>query len=99
MSRRHPAIYEFRCEMLTAREIRDKYKIPDLAALGEMHKKGFDWQRRCEIEAADLDSLCVDMCYVQLSLIGARACVRHMDTLSGRHFETYETPMMCIGPL
>lgn len=70
-----------------------------IAACGEMHAQGFDYQRMCVIDASDLDELCVNMCYVQLSLIGARGYVRHMDSLSGRHFETYETPMMCIGPL
>lgn len=68
-----------------------------IAACGEMHSKGFDYQRRCEIEAADLDTLCVDMCFIQLSLIGARARVMHMDSLSGKCFEIYETPMMCFG--
>jgi type I restriction-modification system DNA methylase subunit len=70
-----------------------------IAACGEMHSKGFDYQRRCEIEAADLDSLCVDMCFIQLSLIGARARVMHMDSLSGKCFGVYETPMMCFGPV
>lgn len=47
-----------------------------IAFLKKCHEAGYAYQRLLKIQAADLDSLCVHMCYVQLSLLGgAGRCI------------------------
>ncbi len=53
-----------------------------IAACKVLHDSGFDFQRRLEIVAQDLDWKGVYMTYLQLSLIGARATVVQGDTLA-----------------
>lgn len=53
-----------------------------IAACKVLHEAGFDFQRRLEIVAQDLDWKGVYMTYLQLSLIGARAIVVQGDTLA-----------------
>ena len=52
-----------------------------IAACRVLHEKGFDFQRRLDVVAQDLDWKGVYMTYLQLSLIGCRAVVVQGDTL------------------
>lgn len=48
------------------------------------------------IECADIDTRCVHMAYLQLSLAGVPAVVRHQDTLSMKTWDTWITPPLLI---
>lgn len=52
-----------------------------IAACKVLHDAGFDYQRRLDVVAQDLDWKGVYMTYLQLSLIGCRALVVQGDTL------------------
>lgn len=52
-----------------------------IAACKVLHEAGFDFQRRLDVVAQDLDWKGVYMTYLQLSLIGCRALVVQGDTL------------------
>lgn len=58
-----------------------------IAACKVLHEAGFDFQRRLNVVAQDLDWKGVYMTYLQLSLIGCRALVVQGDTL----IEPYDT--------
>lgn len=53
-----------------------------IAACKVLHEAGFDFQRRLDVVAQDLDWKGVYMTYLQLSLIGCRAIVVQGDTLA-----------------
>lgn len=69
-----------------------------IAYLKECQDAGYAWQRLLRIEAADLDALCVHMCFIQLSLLGARAVVRIADSITDRTFDVFITPMEKLWP-
>lgn len=51
------------------------------------------------IEATDLDPLCVDMAFLQLSILGLKARVMHGNTFSQEIFHTYHTPeLQLVNP-
>ena len=64
-----------------------------IAACEVYHNAHVNYQRWLKCYAKDLDTLCVHMCYIQLSLIGARAEVVQGDTLAGTVNEVWYTPM------
>ena len=53
-----------------------------IAAAAALKEKGFDFQRKLEVVAQDLDWKGVYMCYLQLSLLGIRAICVQGDTLA-----------------
>lgn len=61
-----------------------------IAALCEMRERGINYQRQVRVVCQDLDWRCVDMCYVQLSLLGVKAVVVQGSTLSEPY--SRETP-------
>lgn len=61
-----------------------------IAAMNEMRARGINYQRDCKVVCQDLDWRCVDMCYVQLSLLGVKAVVVQGSTLSEPY--SRETP-------
>lgn len=69
-----------------------------IAYLRECRKAGYDYQRLLHIYAADLDSLCVHMCFIQLSLLGARATVARQNTITMETFDVFKTPMEMLWP-
>lgn len=69
-----------------------------IAALGVLHRAGYNYQRYLRITTEDLDSLCVHMCYVQLSLLGARAFVYHKDTITQKTYDLFVTPGEALWP-
>ena len=60
-----------------------------IAACKVLHEAGFDYQRRLEVVAQDLDWKGVYMTYLQLSLIGCRAIVVQGDTLCEPYIDGY----------
>ena len=70
-----------------------------IAACEVYHKHGVDYQRWLRITAGDLDSLCVHMTYILLSLIGARAEVWHRDAITRKSFDVFYTPMDMLWPM
>ena len=60
-----------------------------IAACKVLHEAGFDFQRRLDVVAQDLDWKGVYMTYLQLSLIGCRAIVVQGDTLTEPYVENY----------
>ena len=69
-----------------------------IAYLKECYDAGYDYQRLLKIYAADLDALCCHMCYVQLSILGARATVAQQNALSLETYDVFETPMERLWP-
>lgn len=70
-----------------------------IAACEAYHKRGVNYQTYLKIGAADLDILCVHMCYIQLSLLGARATVYHRNTITMQTYDRYDTPMSVLWPM
>lgn len=70
-----------------------------IAACKVLSDRKIDWQRHVQFHCADIDSLCVHMCYVQLSLLGARAIVRRQNTITMERFDTFITPMEMLWPM
>ena len=52
----------------------------------------FNYATQCFVEASDIDSRCVHMCYLQLSLAGVPAIIRHQDTLTMKTWGVWYTP-------
>jgi len=63
-----------------------------IAAADVLEKKGFDPGSTLYVEALDVAALCFKMTYLQLSLRGVPATVRHANTLSLETFENAHTP-------
>lgn len=70
-----------------------------VAALEAMNEKGINWQRRAKIVASDIDTACVHMCYVTLSLLSVRATVLHQDTLALKTWAVWFTPREILWPV
>ena len=63
-----------------------------IAAADVLQTKGLDPRSTLYVEALDIASLCFKMTYLQLSLRGIPATVRHANTLSLEIFESARTP-------
>ena len=70
-----------------------------IAACEAYHKAGVNYQTYLKVYAEDLDTLCVHMCYIQLSLIGARAIVSCRNSLTMETFDRFITPMEYLWPM
>lgn len=53
---------------------------------------GVNYTRDCFIDASDIDLRCVCMTYIQLSLAGVPAIVKHQDALSRKLWSVWKTP-------
>lgn len=60
-----------------------------IAACKALHEAGFDFQRKLDVVAQDLDWKGVYMTYLQLSLIGCHATVVQGDTLCDPYTSRY----------
>lgn len=60
-----------------------------IAACKVLHEAGYDFQRKLDVVAQDLDWKGVYMTYLQLSLIGCRAIVVQGDTLINPYTKNY----------
>ena len=70
-----------------------------IAACQRYYESKVDYQRYLKITAGDVDSLCVHMCYIQLSLLGARAEVWQRNALSRETYDMFITPMEMLWPM
>ena len=61
-----------------------------------LHKYDFNCATNVLIDCGDLDKRCVHMCYLQLSLAGVPAVVRHMNTLTLEQFDEWHTPALIM---
>lgn len=68
-----------------------------LAALDNLlNNYDFNYAQNVLIDCGDLDRRCVHMCYLQLSLAGVPAVVRHMNTLTLEQFDEWHTPALIM---
>lgn len=51
-----------------------------------------NYARNCFIDAGDIDVRCVHMTYLQLSLAGVPAIVKHQDVFSRKLWSVWKTP-------
>lgn len=56
------------------------------------NRYGFNYARNCFIVAEDIDLRCVHMCYLQLSLAGVPAIIKHQNTLTREKWSVWKTP-------
>jgi len=56
------------------------------------NRYGFNYARNCFIVAEDIDLRCVHMCYLQLSLAGVPAIIKHQNTLTREKWSIWKTP-------
>ena len=65
-----------------------------IAFCATLKEHGINYQQSAVVFVNDNDQRCVDMCYVQLSLIGAMAIVENKDSLTQECKQTRLTPML-----
>jgi hypothetical protein len=63
-----------------------------IARADTLRELGVNYQQVMEVQAVDIDSLCVDMCYIQLTLLHISAEVIHGNSLTLEVFRTWYTP-------
>ena len=63
-----------------------------LAAVEILRNSGINYAERVFVHASDIDSRCVKMCYIQLSLAGVPAVIHQRDTLTMQTFDEWHTP-------
>ncbi len=51
-----------------------------------------NYTRNCFIDCGDIDARCVHMAYLQLSLAGVPAIIKHQDALSRKLWDVWKTP-------
>lgn len=67
-----------------------------IAALDVLRDYGLNYAHNCYIEANDIDARCVHMTYLQLSLAGVPAVVRHQNTITQEVWSTWRTPALML---
>ena len=68
-----------------------------LAATNVLLDRGYNPSKHIVITGMDIDSKCVHMAYIQLSLYGIPAVVVHGDTLSLKTWSTWITPIYLLN--
>lgn len=63
-----------------------------IAFCENMRKKGYNPQTQLRVLAQDIDLKSVQMCFVQLSLLGISAQINHANPLTGEVMDSYFTP-------
>ena len=63
-----------------------------------LHEQGINYTQQVLFVANDIDKMCVDMTYLQLSFLGASAIVEHRDTLTQECWDVYRTPGFVLSP-
>ncbi len=66
--------------------------VMPLAALDVLQSKGVNYARNVFIECSDIDIRCVYMTYLQLSLAGVPAIIKHRNTLTMETWDVWKTP-------
>lgn len=62
-----------------------------------MKNRGYNYQTELVVNARDLDLKSVQMCYIQLSLLGIPANIQHGNTISLEIFDEWQTPFFITG--
>ena len=65
-----------------------------VAALDVLQSCGVNYARNCFIDAGDIDERCVHMTYLQLSLAGVPALIRHQNALTRELWGVWYTPAL-----
>ena len=65
-----------------------------VAALDILRSCGVNYARNCFIDAGDIDERCVHMTYLQLSLAGVPALIRHQNALTRELWGAWYTPAL-----
>lgn len=60
-----------------------------------LKSRGINYQRSMIVDCTDIDVRCVYMAYIQFTLLGIPAIIRHGDALSLETENVYKTPMLC----
>lgn len=68
-----------------------------LAAVEDMHNKGFNYSYNLFVECGDIDSRCVHMTYLQLGLAGVPAAIYHRNGLTLETWDVWHTPALCMN--
>ncbi len=55
---------------------------------------GINYAMDCFVDCSDIDLRCVHMAYLQLSLVGVPAIVRHQDSLTRKLYSVWRTPAL-----
>lgn len=66
--------------------------VMSLGALDVLKSYGINYTRNCFIECSDIDIRCVHMAYLQLSLAGVPAIIKHQNTLTLETWSIWKTP-------
>lgn len=66
--------------------------VMSLGALDVLKSYGINYTRNCFIECSDIDIRCVHMAYLQLSLAGVPAIIKHQNTLTLETWSVWKTP-------
>lgn len=66
-----------------------------IALVESLYKNGIDYSKNTLFVCDDKDLRCCYMCYIQLSLLGVPAVIRHMDTLYYEIYDTFYSPAYC----
>lgn len=67
-----------------------------IALIESLVKQGVNTARDVLIECSDIDERCVNMAYVQLSLLGVPARVIHQDALTQTTWKVLDTPALAM---
>lgn len=68
-----------------------------LAAVEALHRRGFNYSNNLLVKCGDVDSRCVYMAYLQLSLAAIPAVILHQNALTLETWETWHTPALCLN--
>lgn len=63
-----------------------------IAIMDQLNKNGINYAHNTFTICNDKDLRCVYMCYIQLSLLGIPAIVRHQDTITQEIYDEFHTP-------
>lgn len=66
--------------------------VMSLGALDVLKSYGINYTRNCFFECSDIDLRCVHMAYLQLSLAGVPAIIKHQNTLTLETWSVWKTP-------
>ncbi|MFW9338983.1 SAM-dependent DNA methyltransferase, partial [Glaesserella parasuis] len=61
-----------------------------------LKSQGYNPQQQLLVIAQDIDLKSVQMCYVQLSLLGISAIIQHANPIANNVIDTYYTPLYLL---
>lgn len=67
-----------------------------IAALSVLRELGINYGRNCFVACSDIDIRCVHMTYLQLSLAGVPAIIKHQNSLTRETWSIWRTPAFML---